>query len=494
MATRVRTVGRFANLVGSDSDSDLGGMESYPRKRQSSIASTMASNRITKPASKLTGSIDRRAPRRQSPRRPALTDKSNLNATRPLQRSRDEKAARPIRDEVINDDSMLNLRRSKESGKKQRLEDSRPVKQSFATTKRHASSPRHQVFRYPAESVAELEEDDDDLDMVDVVEQKEEEDEKEEEDLVVPISQQATAPIESHARQGSRSQSTQEDNDVLERRLRDMTRKYENLEGRYTELREVGVKSAERNYEKLRKQADENAASEFTANYHHPQGHYALTRVSAANELITTLKEELAAQRQALSDADSLRVQLQDSQSNAQDLSDRIKELTSSLAEADRQIKSLNVKLAASRAAPGSAVPGSAIKGSAARAWTGQSELVHAAHAKEDLYADLTGLIIQGVKQHGSDDVFDCIQTGRNGTLHFKLAVAGSSSTLRYEDSLVKYNPQLQSDRDADLIARLPNYLREEIEFQRPQVANFYSKVVKALRERQSEGAKTART
>ncbi|PQK09698.1 hypothetical protein BB8028_0002g00220 [Beauveria bassiana] len=474
MATRVRTAGRFANLVGSDSDSDLGGMESYPRKRQSSIANTMASNRITKPVTKLAGSIDRKAPRRQSPRRPALTDKSNLNATRPLQKSRDEKAARPIRDEVINDDSMLNLRRSNESGKKQRLEDSRPVKQSLATTKRHASSPRHQVFRYAAESVAELEEDDDDLDMVDVVEQKEEEDEKEEEDLMVPISQQATAPIESHARQGSRSQSTQEDNDVLERRLRDMTKKYENLEGRYTELREVGVKSAERNYEKLRKQADENAAT--------------------ANELITTLKEELAAQRQALSDADSLRVQLQDSQSNAQDLSDRIKELTSSLAEADRQVKALNVKLAASRGAPGSAVPGSAIKGSAARAWTGQSELVHAAHAKEDLYADLTGLIIQGVKQHGSEDVFDCIQTGRNGTLHFKLAIAGSSSTLRYEDSLVKYNPQLQSDRDADLIARLPNYLREEIEFQRPQVANFYSKVVKALRERQSEGAKTART
>ncbi|KAK8150561.1 hypothetical protein G3M48_001136 [Beauveria asiatica] len=474
MATRVRTAGRFANMVGSDSDSDLGGMESYPRKRQSSIASTMASNRITKPVSKLAGSMDRKAPRRQSPRRPALTDKSNLNATRPLHKSRDDKPARPIRDEVINDDSMLNLRRSKESGMKQRLEDSRPVKQSLATTKRHASSsPWHQVCRYPAESVAEMEEDDDDLDMVDVVEQKEE-DEKEEEDPMVPISQQATAPIVSHARQRSRSQSAQGENDVLERRLREMTRKYENLEGRYTELREVGVKSAERNYEKLRKQTDENAAT--------------------ANELITTLRGELAVQRQALSDADSLRLQLQDSQSNAQDLSDRVKELTSSLAEADRQVKALNAKLAASRAAPGSAVPGSAIKGSAARVWTGQSELVHAAHAKEDLYADLTGLIIQGVKQHGSDDIFDCIQTGRNGTLHFKLGIAGSSSTLRYEDSLVKYNPQLQSDRDADLIARLPNYLREEIEFQRPQVANFYSKVVKALRERQSEGAKAART
>ncbi|KAM3553969.1 hypothetical protein MY1884_006392 [Beauveria asiatica] len=415
-------------MVGSDSDSDLGGMQSYPRKRQSSIASTMASNRITKPVSKLAGSIDRKAPRRQSPRRPALTDKSNLSATRPLHKSRDDKPTRPIRDEVINDDT---------------------------------------------ESVAEMEEDDDDLDIVDVVEQKEE-DEKEEEDPMVPISQQATAPIVSHARQRSRSQSAQGENDVLERRLREMTRKYENLEGRYTELREVGVKSAERNYEKLRKQTDENAAT--------------------ANELITTLRGELAVQRQALSDVDSLHLQLQDSQRNAQDLSDRVKELTSSLAEADRQVKALNAKLAASRAAPGSAVPGSAIKGSAARVWTGQSELVHAAHAKEDLYADLTGLIIQGVKQHGSDDIFDCIQTGRNGTLHFKLGIAGSSSTLRYEDSLVKYNPQLQSDRDADLIARLPNYLREEIEFQRPQVANFYSKVVKALRERQSEGAKAART
>ncbi len=115
-------------------------------------------------------------------------------------------------------------------------------------------------------------------------------------------------------------------------------------------------------------------------------------------------------------DADSLRLQLQDSQSNAQDLASRVKELTSSLADADRQNKALNAKLAASRAAPGTGVPGSAIKGSAAKAWTGQSEMVHAAHAKEDLYADLTGLIIQGMKQDGTEDIFDCIQTGRNGS------------------------------------------------------------------------------
>ncbi|OAR02709.1 hypothetical protein LLEC1_05095 [Akanthomyces lecanii] len=462
MTTRIRAAGRFANRVGSDSDSDLGGMESYPRKRQSSVARSMGSNRITKLAPKVAGSIDRKAPRRLSPGRRALTDKSNLNAIRPSHKSRDGKPVRPIHDEDFDDDSMLLSQQSKEGRKKQRLEESRPVKQSVATTKRYASSsPRHAARRYPVEAATELGEDGD-MDMVDVVGQKEEE-----EEMVAHISRQAVAPILSPARPTRRSQSSQGEDALLERRLREMTRKYENLEGRYTELREVGVQSAERNYEKLRKQANENATT--------------------ANKLIAKLKEELAAQQQVSGDADSLRLQLQDSQSNAQDLASKVEELTSSLAEADRQNKALNAKLAASRAAPGTGVPGSAIKGNSAKAWTGQSEMVHAAHAKEDLYADLTGLIIQGMKQDGTEDIFDCIQTGRNGTLHFKLGIAGSNSTVRYEESTVKYNPQLQSDRDADLIDRLPNYLREDIEFRRPQVANFYSKVVKALRERPVE-------
>jgi len=39
-----------------------------------------------------------------------------------------------------------------------------------------------------------------------------------------------------------------------------------------------------------------------------------------------------------------------------------------------------------------------------------------AAQLKEDLYSDLTGLIIRGVKRDAEDDVYDCIQTGRNGS------------------------------------------------------------------------------
>lgn len=274
MATRIRAAGRFANHVGSDSDSDLGGMESYPRKRQSSIARSMGSNRITKLAPKVAGSIDRSAPRRLSPGRRPLTDKSNLNATRPSHKSRDEKPLRPVHDEDFDDDSMLLSHQSKEGRKKQRLEDSRPVKQSVATTKRYtSSSPRHAARHFPVEAAAELEEEDDDMDMVDVVGQKEEE-----EMMAIPKSRRAAAQVLPPARPTSRSQSSQGEDASLDRRLREMTRRYENLEGRYTELREVGVQSAERNYEKLRKQADENATSEFPTSYEWFHAQNALTK------------------------------------------------------------------------------------------------------------------------------------------------------------------------------------------------------------------------
>lgn len=428
MATRVRTAGRYANM-GSDSDSDLGGMESYPRKRQGSVARSMTSNRITKPASKVAGSIDRKASRPPSPGRRALTDKSNLNATRPSHKIRDEKPARPLENDVFEDDSMFESHYpTTETRKKQRLEDSRPVKTSLATSKRYASSsPRHGARQYPTQALPEPE-DSDDMDMVDVAVEPEELEEPRR-----PMSRPASVPISSHARPASRSQITTQENASLERRLREMTRKYENLEGRYTELREVGVKSAERNYEKLRKQADENAASEFFSTKDDYDSTGALTTEIAANKLIAKLKEALAAQQQVSGDADSLRMQLQDSQSNTQDLSSEVKRLTSSLAEADGQIKALQAKLAASRAAPGNTVPSSAIKGNSAKAWTGQSEMVHAAHAKEELYADLTGLIIQGMKQDGTEDIFDCIQTGRNGSKYISVGVAknGNANTVQ---------------------------------------------------------------
>jgi hypothetical protein len=38
------------------------------------------------------------------------------------------------------------------------------------------------------------------------------------------------------------------------------------------------------------------------------------------------------------------------------------------------------------------------------------------AKLKEDLYADLSGLIIRAVKREDDANVYDCLQTGRNGS------------------------------------------------------------------------------
>lgn len=50
----------------------------------------------------------------------------------------------------------------------------------------------------------------------------------------------------------------------MRRRIGDLTRKYESLEVKYRDLREIGVKEAERNYDKLKKQGEERANSEYS--------------------------------------------------------------------------------------------------------------------------------------------------------------------------------------------------------------------------------------
>lgn len=98
--------------------------------------------------------------------------------------------------------------------------------------------------------------------------------------------------------------------------------------------------------------------------------------------------------------------------------------MAASLAEARSETKTLSVRLAATRSDAG--VPGSAVKGGVARPMSNQ-EIVQAMQMKEDLYGDLTGLIVRGIKHEGGEDVYDCIQTGRNGS-KFSRAPRASSN------------------------------------------------------------------
>ncbi|KAK4041188.1 chromosome segregation protein Csm1/Pcs1-domain-containing protein [Parachaetomium inaequale] len=262
---------------------------------------------------------------------------------------------------------------------------------------------------------------------------------------------------------------------ALRRRLGEMTQKYESLEHKYRDLKEVAVREAERNFDKLKKQSEEKS--------------------KAADQLIATLKAELAAQKEASKETTRLKKQLETSESKADTLQAKLTDLTTSLADSKSEIKSLNLKLSAARSAEAAAagaagaakvVPGSAMKGGSTGASrlaaANASEATLAAQKKEDLYGDLTGLIVRSVKREGGEDVFDCIQTGRNGTLHFKLAIDVHPAEAGGE-AHCHYTPQLDPNRDRALIAVLPGYLVDEISFPQTQAGKFYARVLKALNE-----------
>ncbi|KAF2138062.1 uncharacterized protein K452DRAFT_353292 [Aplosporella prunicola CBS 121167] len=228
---------------------------------------------------------------------------------------------------------------------------------------------------------------------------------------------------------------------ALRRKLGDMTKKFENMDVKYRNLREVGQSSDE--------------------------------RARAQNDLIASLKKELAAQRSLANESKSLKKQISK-------LSSENKSLQNQLSESQTEIKSLNTKLAAT-------LPGSAVKAQRT-VMVGSAEAAKEAQIrqlKEDLYSDLTGLIVRGVKRGEEEDVYDCIQTGRNGTLHFHLSIAvddaSKPTSQSYEDAEFAYVPLLDENRDRELLEILPDYLTEEICFPRSSAAKFYAKVVDCM-------------
>lgn len=279
----------------------------------------------------------------------------------------------------------------------------------------------------------------------------------------------------------SASSSLIESDPSTRRHLGELTKKYEALELRYRELRNVAVVEAEKNFDQLKKQSDE--------------------KTQASNELVKSLKNDLAAQRQLAKEGQKSQQQFEASQAKVDKLQTQITEITTTLSEAKTEIKSLTTKLNAARAAEATAtataqaasvrVPGSAMKPGAMGGRgvdqaqvQAQLQATQTAKMKENLYSDLTGLVVTGIKRDGPEDVYDCIQTGRNGTLHFKLAIANENSDENTDEAEFMYKPQLDERRDSQLIEMLPEYLVEEISFPRAHAAKFYSRVLKSLTER----------
>ncbi|KAL9613622.1 MAG: hypothetical protein Q9167_001850 [Letrouitia subvulpina] len=264
---------------------------------------------------------------------------------------------------------------------------------------------------------------------------------------------------------------------TLKQKLGEMTRRFESLEMRYKTLRDVGIKDAEVNFEKLK--------------------HSSEAKTKAANDLIASLKKELATQKAIAQKSQSLQDRIAEKDGEIATAQSLTTKLSASLAEAQNENKSLQAKLSHSRNTSATLesaqarTPGSAINGktSGRTITVGSAEAAQAAQVaqlKEDLYSDLTGLLFRGVERGTEADVYDCIQTGRNGTLHFKLAITNSAEGS-YDDAEYQYEPRLDKDRDKDLMEVLPDYLGEEIMFSRSHAAMFYSRVVEALTKKRVE-------
>jgi hypothetical protein len=146
--------------------------------------------------------------------------------------------------------------------------------------------------------------------------------------------------------------------------------------------------------------------------------------------LIASLKADLAAQCSQLKESRDLKKLVDIQTADISKLQAKVAQLTTSLSDAHIENKTLSAKLAANRNLTASVEsvkgkgPGSAVKANGGIRLIGSVEVAQAAQTaqlKEDLYSDLTGLIIRDVKREAEDDLYDCIQTGRNGSKSFGL-------------------------------------------------------------------------
>lgn len=189
----------------------------------------------------------------------------------------------------------------------------------------------------------------------------------------------------------------------LRRKLNDITKKFDSLNLKYQNLQELGKTSADTNFEKLKRASDDKAKD--------------------AAQVIASLKKEIAELRKPSNLKDAAEVAgLQKevaslTATNAKVTAENTA-LKATVQTAQNASKSLEAKLVAARQqisasqdtkAPVSTATSRSVAGTvpeAQKTWK----------MKENLYSDLTGLLIQNVRQKDNEDQFDCIQTGKNGS------------------------------------------------------------------------------
>ncbi|CAK7565489.1 MAG: hypothetical protein SEPTF4163_003406 [Sporothrix epigloea] len=519
---RTKAPTKLLGLVESDSEDDLGA----PKGRETttinvpsaksrplmasaiSAPTTTVANKVVKPAQKRT--VASAATRRAAEEKGAavaaaleaesLTTKPNPRSKRALADKTNEMAAKPAKETAAAKPKGRPGRKAaaSETSAVQEVEELEPEEPTGVPKKRARSRAKvgdrttneNEDPRDPRSAFVEVT----DMDVErDNSEAEEEETAHQETDVFDAMKEEPGETKSSNEARGHQSPSVKisaaytrgcastassTDDPSVRRRLGELANKYDALEAQYRELKEIGIKEAERNFDRLKKQSED--------------------RAKVSNDLITSLRAELATLREQARDGANAKRELEASDTRASDLQAQVGELQQALAEAKAASKTLSTKLAAARTAAekpalpaGIAVPGSAIKPSAPTTASARAavEAMQAnsqiAQLKEDLYGDLTGLLVRSALRQGGREMYDCIQTGRNGSLHFKLYIGEEDAADSNDSESVQfvYTPQLDPRRDAALMEMLPDYLAEEISFSRLQAPKFYKRVTQALAE-----------
>ncbi|KAF2217588.1 hypothetical protein CERZMDRAFT_108279 [Cercospora zeae-maydis SCOH1-5] len=263
-------------------------------------------------------------------------------------------------------------------------------------------------------------------------------------------------PVRS--REGSASAPERRGGDPeLRRQLNEMTKKYESLQLKYESLEEIGKTSAESNFERLKRASDQKAKD--------------------AQEVIAALRKELANAKKSSSTESSETTSLQNQVASLQNANRKTEserdELKDKVKLAENEVKALEAKLNAARQQISNTAQETKILEAAAKKNSNisinQSETQKEAKMKENLYADLTGLIISALQFH--------LSVSNDATTPNPKTPSG----LNHEDAEFAYEPVLDESRDRELLELLPDYLTEEICFPRNHAQRFYGKVVESM-------------
>ncbi|KAF8416188.1 chromosome segregation protein Csm1/Pcs1-domain-containing protein [Tirmania nivea] len=271
----------------------------------------------------------------------------------------------------------------------------------------------------------------------------------------------------------------------LRRQLEEMTRRFEDTDKRLKELTKLKYTDAEVALVEYKKVME--------------------ARIATSEELNAALQDDLNAYQNLATVNKGLKKELAAKGIEISNLNNKVTELEKDVYAAKNEIQSLTAKLTVARqAAAAPQVPGSAVKpkahsrdpphmnGHGPTMLTGPIpwEIV----AKEDLYGDLTALTVLGVKVFPDQPhlrVYDCIQTGKNGTLHFKLT---TPVTMVNDEDEITFTPHLDPQRDAKILSLLPEYLTEEITFARQNATRFYLKLLGVVLRNEPSRQQTAET